>query len=381
MRILIAPDKFRGSLPALSVCEALSAGIRSEVPNGECIAFPLADGGEGMSEILTYHAGGERVNVYARDPLGRRVQATYGLSSDGTTAFIEMAEASGLHRLAPEERNVMETTSAGTGDLIFHAIESGVRKVLLGIGGSATNDGAAGAAYALGFRFYNIGGEPFLPVGGNLVSVARIDSSQAHPALRDTEFIALCDVDNPFTGPSGAAAVYGPQKGASPRQVEELDAGLKQLSTRFFIDLGCDVSTMPGAGGGGGFGGGAVAFFNAVLRPGVDVIFDYTRFDEQVARADVVITGEGKLDSQTLSGKVVAGVARLAKRHGKPLIGVAGVNELSQQELKSLHVRDIFSIVDAAGKDDPFTNAAVILERIATERIVPLLSNLRSLRL
>ncbi|HEX7016791.1 MAG TPA: glycerate kinase, partial [Cyclobacteriaceae bacterium] len=247
MRILLAPDKFRGSLSALGVCEALSAGIRTKIPGGEFVFFPLADGGEGMSEILTYHAQGHRVNVYARDPLGRRVKASYGLSSDGTTAFIEMAEASGLHRLAPEERNVMETTSVGTGDLILHAIESGVRKVLLGIGGSATNDGAAGAAYALGYRFYNSKREPFLPVGGNLTSVMRIDSSEMHPALKETEFIALCDVDNPFTGPTGAAFVYGPQKGASPQQVEQLDAGLRQLATRFLNDLGYNVSNVPGA--------------------------------------------------------------------------------------------------------------------------------------
>jgi glycerate kinase len=377
MRILVAPDKFRGSLSALSVCEALSAGMRIKIPDGEFISFPLADGGEGMSEILTYHAGGHRVSVYARDPLGRRVKATYGLSSDGTTAFIEMAEASGLHRLPPDERNVMKATSVGTGDVILHAIESGVRKVLLGIGGSATNDGAAGAAYALGYRFYDNDGEPFLPVGENLSSVARIDSSQVHPALRDTEFTALCDVDNPFTGPAGAAFVYGPQKGASPQQVEQLDAGLKQLATRFLNDLGCDISSLSGAGGGGGFGGGAVAFCNADLRPGVDVIFEYTQFGEQVRLADAVITGEGKLDQQTLSGKVVAGVARMAKRYGKPLIGVAGVNELSLQESEQLGLRAVFSIVDAAGEDDPFGNASIILKRIGAERIAPLLTGMR----
>lgn len=377
MRILLAPDKFRGSLSALGVCEALSAGIRTKIPHGEFVFFPLADGGEGMSEILTYHARGHRVNVYARDPLGRRVKASYGLSSDGTTAFIEMAEASGLHRLAPEERNVMETTSVGTGDLILHAIESGVRKVLLGIGGSATNDGAAGAAYALGYRFYNSKGEPFLPVGGNLTSVMRIDSSEMHPALKETEFIALCDVDNPFTGPTGAAFVYGPQKGASPQQVEQLDAGLRQLAARFLNDLGYNVSNVPGAGGGGGFGGGAVAFFNAVLRSGVDVIFEYTRFDEQVRRADVVITGEGKMDRQTLSGKVVAGVARIAKQHGRLLLAVAGVNELSSDELNELNLKAVFSIVDAAGADDPFLKAPTILERIGAERIAPLLGDSR----
>ncbi|MFO7256881.1 MAG: glycerate kinase [Bacteroidota bacterium] len=376
MRILLAPDKFRGSMSALEVCESLAAGIRSKIPNAEFISFPLADGGEGMSEILTYHASGHRVKVYARDPLGRRIEAAYGVSSDGATAFIEMAEASGLHRLSQHERDVMKTTSVGTGDLILHAIESGVRKVLLGIGGSATNDGAAGAAYALGYRFYNAEGEPFLPVGGDLVSVARIDSTQVHPALRETEFIALCDVDNPFYGPNGAAFVYGPQKGATPRQVEHLDAGLRQLAVRFLSDLGSDVTDMPGAGGGGGFGGGAVAFFRAVLRPGVDVVFEQTNFKGQLRAADVVITGEGKIDHQTLSGKVVAGVARLAKGYGKLLIGVAGVNELSSPELEDLHLKAVFSITDAAGTNDPFRDAGIIMKRIGAERIAPLLAEL-----
>lgn len=378
MRILLAPDKFRSSLSALEVCEALASGLKTKLPDAECTSFPLADGGEGMSEILTYHTGGQRVSVFARDPLGRRITAAYGLSSDGSTAFIEMAEASGLHRLAQEERNVMETTSAGTGDLILHAIESGVRKVLLGIGGSATNDGAAGAAYALGYRFHNSKGEPFLPVGGDLTSVARIESSQVHPALRETQFIALCDVDNPFAGPTGAAFVYGPQKGASPEQVETLDAGLKQLAKRFLNDLGCDVSEMPGAGGGGGFGGGAAAFFRAVLRPGIEVIFEHTDFEKEVRRADVVITGEGKLDQQTLSGKVVAGVSRLARHYGKPVIGVSGASELSPDDLSALNLKTVFTIVDAAGTDDPFQKASAILERIAAQRIAPLLADLHS---
>src|SRR5690606_11543309 len=376
MRILLAPDKFRGSMSALEVCESLAAGIRSKIPNAEFISFPLADGGEGMSEILTYHASGDRVKVYARDPLGRRIEAAYGVSSDGATAFIEMAEASGLHRLSQHERDVTKTTSVGTGDLILHAIESGARKVFLGIGGSATNDGAAGAAYALGYRFYDSHGEPFLPVGGDLTSVARIDSSQVHPALCETEFIALCDVDNPFFGPKGAAFVYGPQKGATPQQVTQLDAGLRQLATRFLNDLGCDVTNMRGAGGGAGFGGGAVAFFGAVLRPGAEVIFEQTHFEEQLQSVDVVITGEGQIDHQTLSGKVVAGVARLAKRYGKSLIGVAGVNELSSRDLTDLDLGAVFSIVDNAGTNDAFLEAGIILKRIGAERIAPLLAEL-----
>lgn len=365
MRILIAPDKFKGSLTARQVCDALAAGIRQTIGNAECIAFPLADGGDGTAEILTYHCKGKMVKAPARDPLMRTIEASYGLSSDDTTAFIEMANASGLRLLDPSERNVMTTSTTGTGDLIKDAIESGVGTIVVGIGGSATNDGATGAAHALGFRFLDERGTPFLPVGESLGRIRRIDKSAVHPGLEKVRVIAVCDVDNPLTGQQGAAAVYAPQKGATPEQVAVLDAGLSRLARLVQSELGIDITNLEGAGGGGGFGGGAVAFFNAHLRRGTEVVFEYTRFEEQVRAADIVITGEGKMDSQTLRGKVVAGVAAMAKKHSKPLIGVTGINTLSPENQRELNFKMIFSIKDHAGEEDPMLNARSILERMA----------------
>ena len=365
MRILIAPDKFKGSLTAKQVCDALAAGIGRKIPNAECISFPLADGGDGTAEILTYHSGGRMVKVTARDPLLRPIEARYGLSPDNATAFIEMADASGLRLLKPSERDVMKATTAGTGDLIRDAIGNGARTIILGIGGSATNDGATGAAHALGFSFFEEDGQSFLPDGESLSRIFRIDKSGVFRELNEVNFIAVCDVDNPFTGDSGAAAVYAPQKGASSEQVDELERGLRHLARLFRTEFGKEVTDLPGAGGGGGFGGGAVAFFNATLRRGTEVVFEYTGFEEQVLKADVVITGEGKIDDQTLHGKVVAGVAALAEKHSKALIGVTGINSLPSFMQQELNFTEILSIQDHAGVDDPMTKAGQILGKIS----------------
>lgn len=376
MRILIAPDKFKGSLKANQVCDALATGFRRKISDAEYISFPLADGGDGTAEILTYHSGGRMVTVPARDPLLRHVESRYGLSPDNTAAFIEMADASGLRLLRPSERDIMKTTTAGTGDLIRDAIGRGVRTIVLGIGGSATNDGATGAAHALGYLFLDENGKPFLPTGGTLTGISRIDRSGIPGDLKELDFIAVCDVDNPFTGDQGAAAVYAPQKGASPEQVVVLEAGLKHLARLFKVEFGRDVNDLPGAGGGGGFGGGAVAFFNATLRRGTEVVFEYTGFEEQVRNADVVITGEGKMDDQTLHGKVVAGVAALAQKYNKPLIGVTGVNALTIDAQEKLGLREVFSITEYAYNSDPMANAARILEYMADETIALFLLDL-----
>lgn len=371
MRILIAPDKFKGSLTARDVCDAVAAGISRRISDVECILFPLADGGDGTADILTYHCKGMTVNVDARDPLSRPIDASYGLTSDNTTAFIEMANASGLRLLKPSEQNVMITTTAGTGDLIKDAIERGVDTIVMGIGGSATNDGATGAAHALGFRFFDRDGRSFMPVGESLGDVWRIDISAVHPGLAKVEIIAVCDVDNPLTGDQGAAAVYAPQKGATPDQVLVLDAGLNHLALRIQSEIGIDIRNLAGAGGGGGFGGGAVAFLNASLRRGTEVVFEYTGFEQQVRAADVIITGEGKMDSQTLRGKVVAGVAAIAKKYNKPLIGVAGINKLPATRQKQLAFRKILAVKDHAGGCDPMADAGRLLEKMAAEIIAP----------
>lgn len=371
MRILIAPDKFKGSLTAKQVCDAVAAGISRTIPHAECISFPLADGGDGTAEILTFHSGGRMVTASARDPLLRPIKARYGLSPDSATAFIEMADASGLRILKPSEHDVMKATTAGTGDLIKDAIGNGARTIILGIGGSATNDGATGAAQALGFTFIDQDGQSFLPTGESLKRISRIDRSGVLRELSEVNFIAVCDVDNPFTGDRGAAAVYAPQKGASSDQVAELESGLRHLAWLFKTELGKEVTDLPGAGGGGGFGGGAVAFFDASLRRGTEVVFEYTGFEEQVRNADVVITGEGKMDDQTLHGKVVAGVAALAKKYNKPLIGVTGVDALSEGDRKKLRLREVFSITEHGHDADPMANAGQILERMARDVLVP----------
>lgn len=377
MRILIAPDKFKGSLTAKQVCDALAAGIGRKIPGAECISFPLADGGDGTAEILTYHSGGRMVKATARDPLLRPIEAGYGLSPDSATAFIEMADASGLRLLKPSERDVMKATTAGTGDLIRDAIGNGARTIILGIGGSATNDGATGAAHALGFSFFDRDGRSFLPAGESLSGIFRIDKSGVLRELNEVNFIAVCDVDNPLTGEQGAAAVYAPQKGATREQVGELEAGLRHLAHLFKTTLGKDVNDLPGAGGGGGFGGGAVAFFDASLRRGTEVVFEYTGFEEQVRNADVVITGEGKMDDQTLRGKVVAGVAALAEKYRKPLFAMTGINMLPTALADKLNFTKILSIKDHAGNDDPMAKASQILEEIGSRDLASEILRLR----
>jgi glycerate 2-kinase len=377
MIILIAPDKFKGSLTAGSVCQAVESGLkRGSQKSDEYVTFPLADGGDGTAEILTHHSGGRMIKVKAHDPLMRQIESGYGLSLDFKTAFIEMADASGLQLLAPAEKNVMNTTTVGTGDLIKDAIDKGATKIIIGIGGSATNDGAIGAASVLGYEFLDEYGNLISPTGGNLIRIKRIQKEKVHPGLRDTTFIAVCDVDNPLTGKNGAAAVYAPQKGASPEEVRQLDLGLNHLAGLLESELGARIANVPGAGGGGGFGGGAIAFFNATLRRGIDLIFEYTGFEEQVRRADVIITGEGKMDKQTLHGKLVAGVAMMAKKYHKPIIGVAGVNQLSSEQEKMLHMEAIFSLTDYSDEQTAMEQAYDLVERIAETEIAPLLRKL-----
>lgn len=376
MKILIAPDKFKGSLTSRQACDAIMSGLSMKLPHASHNPFPLADGGDGTAGILTYHAGGRLVSVAARDPLMRPIEACYGLSPDGKTAFIEMADASGLRLLTPAETDVMKATTAGTGDLIKDAIEHGVTTIILGIGGSATNDGATGAAAVLGYGFLDAADCQFLPAGESLARIVRIQTTGVHPNLRNANFIAVCDVDNPLTGKNGAAAVYAPQKGASPEQVLQLDSGLSHLSDLILSQFNVDIRNVPGAGGGGGFGGGAIAFFRARLRPGIEVVFEYTGFEEQVRNADIIITGEGKMDEQTLRGKVVAGVTALAEKHSKPVIGIAGINTLTARQQKKLNLKEVFSLTDNATVETAMKNAFELLEEVAEKEVAPFVRRL-----
>lgn len=318
MHVVIACDKFKGSLSALEACQAIERGLGAGVTVEHC---PIADGGEGFVEAMVVAAGGTKIIAPARDPLGRSVEADYGLieGADGLTAVIEMAAASGMWRLSPAERNPRLTSTSGTGDLIRHAIGvSGAKRLLIGLGGSATNDGGVGMASALGIRFLNEAGTPLEPWPESIANVASIDESGRIPL---PEILVACDVDHPLLGPRGASAVFGPQKGASPGDVAFLDGVLARLVE---VSAGGGQSLIPGAGAAGGLGFGLLRFTGAQLVSGFDLVADALGLAAKLSTADLVITGEGSLDEQTLGGKGPAGVARLARSLGKPVAAFAG---------------------------------------------------------
>lgn len=324
MKILIAPDSYKESLSAQAVADAIEAGMREVLPEAEFVKIPVADGGEGTVDSLVAWTGGGKRVLEVSGPLGEPVQAFYGLSGDGRTAVIEMAAASGLALVPRERRDPRHTCSRGTGELIRAALDAGARNFILGIGGSATNDGGAGMLSALGVRLLDDTGSA-LPAGGAaLARLARIDASGLDARLAECHIEVACDVDNPLTGPRGASATFGPQKGATPAMVAELDAALAHFADCIARELGVQVDAVAGAGAAGGMGAGMLAFFPARLRPGVDIVMEAVGLDAQVQAADLVITGEGRIDSQTIHGKTPIGVARIAKRHGKPVIGIAG---------------------------------------------------------
>ncbi len=333
---LIATDSFKDALPALEVCRAIARGIQLASPAARVVLFPLGDGGEGTAEVLAHHTGGSMVSVEVKDPLFRSVQAVYGLSADGRTAFIEMAAASGLERLKPSERDALQTTSYGTGELILDAIQRGARHLILCIGGSATHDCGAGMAEALGYTFLDAGGQPVSPVGGNLARIAQIDPAglRFHPAEVTVE--VLCDVSNPLCGPHGAAYTFARQKGAGDRAVMQLEAGTRHFAILLQEQFGKDVMNLPGAGAAGGMGAGAVSFLNARLVPGIEAVLELTRFREALAQSDYLITGEGRLDGQTLHGKLISGITTLAKEYRIPVFALCGSLQLGPGDVEAL---------------------------------------------
>lgn len=350
MKVLIATDKFKGSLSAGEACMAMRDGVLKRYPDAEIDMLPLADGGEGTTELLAQLTKGRFTNVRVSGPLFEKLDAGYGLSGDGLTAFIESAKASGLQLLEPSKRNPLHTTTLGTGELIAHAISNGAKTVMLGIGGTATNDAGVGMASALGFLFFDNSGKSVEPVGRNLLKIASIDRSKVDHAIDDARFIALCDVDNPLYGPRGAAYIYGPQKGGSPEDVEALDLGLRNFETVVRRSLGLEAD-FAGAGAGGGLASGAKVFLGASVRRAMDYISELTGLEEKIKSADLIITGEGKIDTQTLSGKVVGTVAQLAARHNKRVIAVCGVCELREIELNKIGISKVISLTD------PFTDS------------------------
>lgn len=328
-------DKFKGALSGQEAAEALRAGFSSALPDAVFHISTLADGGEGTVSILTNALGGTLFSVLVENALGAPVHGQYGYVATSQTALLEMAQASGLASLPITARNPMRTHTFGTGQMILDAIQRGARHFILGIGGSATNDAGMGMACALGYRFFDHQNRALPPCGASLSAVAWVDDSQVRK-LPECSFQVACDVDNPLFGATGAAVVYGPQKGATPDMVAQLDHGLQHFASVIKQQFGIDAAYTPGAGAAGGLGYGAMVFLGATLHSGIDLIMQHTRLEEQVAWADLVITGEGKLDTQTIQGKVVSGVARLARAHAKPVVAVCGTLSLSPAQIREM---------------------------------------------
>ncbi|MEZ8612578.1 glycerate kinase [Vibrio sp. 10N.247.311.14] len=324
MKIVIAPDSYKESLSAMGVAQAIEDGFKQLIPNAEYVKLPMADGGEGTVQSLVDATNGYIIQHPVIGPLGEIVEGFYGMFGDGKTAIIEMAAASGLDLVSPEQRNPLKTTTYGTGELIKAVLDKGVEHIIIGIGGSATNDGGLGMAQALGIRMLDAEGHELVFGGGELSKLTTIDLTNLDPRLQNVRLEVACDVDNPLCGPKGASQVFGPQKGATPEMVELLDANLAHYASIMKNQLGVDVIDLPGAGAAGGLGAALVGLLNAELRPGINIVMDAVNLDEIVSDADLVITGEGRIDSQTIHGKTPIGVARTAKKHKLPVIGIAG---------------------------------------------------------
>ncbi|UII68878.1 glycerate kinase [Pseudomonas sp. HN11] len=324
MKIVIAPDSFKDSLSAEGVAQAIAAGLAQVWPDAQLIQCPMADGGEGTVDSILAACDGQWRHQTVRGPLGTAVDAHWGWLADSHTAIIEMAEASGLQLVPPEQRDACNTTTYGTGELIHAALDAGAQRVILAIGGSATNDGGAGAMQALGVQLFDAEGQALLPGGLALARLAHISLENLDPRLSQVRFEIAADVNNPLCGPHGASAIFGPQKGANPEQVQQLDAALGHFADHCGKVLPNDVRDEPGSGAAGGLGFAAKAFLGAQFRAGVEVVAELVGLDEAVSGADLVITGEGRFDAQTLRGKTPFGVARIAQQHNVPVIVLAG---------------------------------------------------------
>jgi len=362
VKFVLAPDKFKGSLTGLQFCNAVAVGLRRVLPKAEIIKLPLADGGDGTFEILEYHLKGKRIKVRVNDPLFRPTEAVYLFIESKRTAFIEMAEASGLKLLQPEEQNCFHTTSIGTGEIILDAINKGARTIMLGIGGSATNDCGIGMATALGYKFADENNTNVIPIGKNLSQIKRIDISNVNPDLEKIEFKVACDVRNPLFGSNGAAHIYGPQKGASENEIILLDQGLEHISKLFSKQFNLDVQNIEGVGAAGGMGAGSIVFLKANLMSGIELVKELIDFETKIKNADWIITGEGKLDSQTLSGKTIQGVITSANKQNIPVAALCGSIELPKQIANNLGISYMDSIINRANSlEDAVKNGSIYL--------------------
>ncbi|UZO79586.1 glycerate kinase [Aquimarina sp. ERC-38] len=355
MKFIIAPDKYKGSLTGLEFCDAVEKGLKKIFKDADIIRIPLADGGDGTIEVVKYHLDTKTIKLTVNDPLFRPVEASYLYSESTDTAFIEMAEASGLKLLTESEKNCMYTSTLGTGELIAIALAQGAKKIILGIGGSATNDGGMGMAHALGFRFLDKNNKILPPTGNSLIHLKRIDTTQVNPKLKNVSTKVLCDVTNPLYGKNGAAYIYAKQKGASAAQIELLDQGLKNYAKVVSEDFKVNLQRITGAGAAGGMGAGTYVFLNGQLTRGIDLIKETTNFDQAIDKADWIITGEGKLDDQTITGKTIAGVLTSAKKKNISVAALCGIVDLSEEKRKQLGL----SYVASVSKDMPNMELAI----------------------
>ena len=338
---ILVPDSFKGTMSSMEVCGLMREALERHVPGAEVISIPVADGGEGSVDAFLAAMGGQRRTVRCTGPRGTQIDSFFGLLPDDRTAVVEMAAAAGLP-LMEGHLDAAGATTYGVGELILAAVRAGAEKVVVGLGGSATNDGGCGMAAALGVRFFDGGGRAFVPVGGTLERVESIAPALL-PELSGVEIITMCDIDNPLCGPNGASHVFGPQKGADPAMAERLDRGLRHLAEVIRRDLGADVLELPGAGAAGGMGGGMAAFLGSRLEMGIETVLDTAGFDALLPGAAAVLTGEGRLDGQSLRGKVVAGVARRARRAGVPVVAVVGDIAPGAEEIYRQGVTAVFS--------------------------------------
>ncbi len=372
MKIIVAPDKFKGSMSASKAAEVIEQGIASAFPGTDIYKFPLSDGGEGLVESLTGKAGGSIETATVTGPLGKPVEAAYGLINAGRTGIIEMAAASGLALVPEKKRDPCAATTYGTGELILAALNRGCKNLIIGLGGSATNDGGVGMARALGAKFLDRDGHLLGEGGTELKWLEKIDASGLDPRLKKIGALVACDVDNPLTGPGGASYVYGPQKGASPAAVEALDRALKNYARVIKENLGVEVDNVPGAGAAGGLGAGLIAFLQAKLIPGIDLILEALEIERHLPDCALLITGEGKLDAQSASGKAPVGIARMAKKHKVPVIALAGQLEGDLEIFHREGITACFAIADGPLNLDESIHRGPSLLKIKTAELIRL---------
>ena len=373
MKILIAPQAFKGSISALDAATAMSEGVRRIAPDAEVATVPVADGGDGTLETLIEGSGGRIHRIEVTGPLGERRSAEWGAMGDGLTAVIEMARTSGLALVPDNKRNPLITTTYGLGEAMRQAMEVGYRRFIIGIGGSATNDAGAGMAQALGIKLLDGAGNDLSFGGAALADLRRIDMSGLDSCIAECEFMVACDVNNPLTGQTGASAIYGPQKGATAEMIEELDAALTHFAEVVKRDIGVEISDVPGSGAAGGLGGGLIAFVNGRLRAGVDIVLDTVRLDDYLLGCDLVFTGEGSMDHSTIYNKAPVGVAERAKRQGIPVVGISGSLGAGYQDVHEHGIDALAAIMPGPMTLGEASAQASELIADATEQVMRLL--------